>query len=91
MNLKGRCAALKVISFIRKYSNFVFFFRDCEDFNVLGFDCEWIPNDGPVALLQLATARGNMYLIRTCKMKQMPEDLRVRNIYIYTYIDSCVH
>lgn len=52
--------------------------RDCQDFNVLGLDCEWVPDYGQVAMLQLATGRGNIYLIRTCKMKKIPDHLKVR-------------
>lgn len=53
------------------------FCRDCRDFNVLGFDCEWISESRPVALLQLATARGNIYLIRLCKIGSIPRKLEV--------------
>lgn len=63
--------------------------RDCEEFNVLGFDCEWVHNRRPVALLQLSTARSNIYLIRLCKIQSVPPHLKVSRHYlrtVYTYV-----
>lgn len=50
----------------------------CKEFHVLGFDCEWVNEQGkrhPVALLQLATHRGLCALIRLCEMKRIPSEL----------------
>ncbi|EAT35135.1 AAEL012690-PA [Aedes aegypti] len=50
----------------------------CREFRVLGFDCEWVNEQGkrhPVALLQLATHRGLCALIRLCEMKRIPPEL----------------
>lgn len=55
-------------------------FRHCDEFNVLGFDCEWVSDytgRRKVALLQLATHRGLCVLIRLCKLKHIPSDLAV--------------
>lgn len=43
---------------------------------VLGFDCEWV-NDGPVALLQLATFNGVCALFRIGKIGFIPFKLKV--------------
>lgn len=53
--------------------------RDCKNYPVIGFDCEWVTIQGsrqPVALLQLSTHTGLCGLIRLCKIKRMPPDLR---------------
>ncbi|XP_055375314.1 exonuclease 3'-5' domain-containing protein 2 [Condylostylus longicornis] len=53
--------------------------NDCEQFRVLGFDCEWVNVGGsrrPVALLQLASHSGLCALIRLCKLKHIPMKLR---------------
>lgn len=50
----------------------------CREFRVLGFDCEWVNEQGnrhPVALLQLASHRGLCALIRLCEMKRIPQEL----------------
>ncbi|XP_017083906.2 exonuclease 3'-5' domain-containing protein 2 [Drosophila eugracilis] len=53
--------------------------KHCQNFKVLGFDCEWITVGGsrrPVALLQLSSHQGLCALFRLCHMKQIPKDLR---------------
>nr|XP_029720317.1 exonuclease 3'-5' domain-containing protein 2-like [Aedes albopictus] len=50
----------------------------CQEFRVLGFDCEWVNEQGkrrPVALLQLASHRGLCALIRLCEMQRIPSEL----------------
>ncbi|XP_065094912.1 exonuclease 3'-5' domain-containing protein 2 [Ochlerotatus camptorhynchus] len=50
----------------------------CREFRVLGFDCEWVNEQGnrhPVALLQLASHRGLCALIRLYEMKRIPQEL----------------
>ncbi|XP_055642855.1 exonuclease 3'-5' domain-containing protein 2 [Toxorhynchites rutilus septentrionalis] len=50
----------------------------CQEFRVLGFDCEWVSEQGnrhPVALLQLASHRGLCALFKLCEMKQIPPEL----------------
>lgn len=45
---------------------------------MLGFDCEWVSNQGkrrPVALLQLASHRGLCALIRLCMIYRIPQEL----------------
>ena len=48
---------------------------------MLGLDCEWVTELGgrrrPVALLQLATLDGLCVLVRLCRLRELPEDLRV--------------
>lgn len=47
---------------------------------MLGFDCEWVTTNGhkhPVGLLQLATHRGFCALIRLCRLRRIPAELRV--------------
>lgn len=55
-------------------------FRDLKEYNVLGFDCEWVSTTrrGPVALLQLATHRGVCALIRLSHMDIIPLELQVK-------------
>uniref|UniRef100_U5ESD1 Exonuclease 3'-5' domain-containing protein 2 n=1 Tax=Corethrella appendiculata TaxID=1370023 RepID=U5ESD1_9DIPT len=62
--------------------------KDCEEYNVLGFDCEWVNVNGsrrPVALLQLSSYSGLCALIRLCSIKKLPVELHEllndRNIY----------
>uniref|UniRef100_W8B176 Exonuclease 3'-5' domain-containing protein 2 n=1 Tax=Ceratitis capitata TaxID=7213 RepID=W8B176_CERCA len=53
--------------------------RHCHEYNVLGFDCEWVTVGGkrrPVALLQLSSQKGLCALFRLCHLKQIPKDLR---------------
>lgn len=60
--------------------------RHCEEFNVLGFDCEWVIVGGarrPVALLQLASHRGLCALIRLSHLQMVPSELKV-NIFSQT-------
>lgn len=61
------------------------YFRHLEEYNVLGFDCEWISQYRryPVALLQLSTHRGLCALIRLCKIKKIPDELQVWVIIFY--------
>ncbi|XP_055312171.1 exonuclease 3'-5' domain-containing protein 2-like [Sitodiplosis mosellana] len=51
----------------------------CDEYNVLGFDCEWVSHQGigrsPVALLQLSTHRGLCVLIRLWKLRYTPPEL----------------
>uniref|UniRef100_A0AAG5CUQ4 Exonuclease 3'-5' domain-containing protein 2 n=1 Tax=Anopheles atroparvus TaxID=41427 RepID=A0AAG5CUQ4_ANOAO len=52
--------------------------KHCQEYNVLGFDCEWVSNQGkrrPVALLQLASHRGLCALIRLCMINKLPQEL----------------
>ncbi|XP_050068742.1 exonuclease 3'-5' domain-containing protein 2 [Anopheles maculipalpis] len=52
--------------------------RHCQEYNVLGFDCEWVSYQGkrrPVALLQLASHRGLCALIRLCMINRIPQEL----------------
>lgn len=52
--------------------------RHCDEYNVLGFDCEWVPTGRhKVGLLQLATHRGLCALIRLCKLESIPDELKV--------------
>lgn len=53
--------------------------RHCDNYNVLGFDCEWVTVGGtrrPTALLQLSSSEGLCALFRLCCMKQIPKSLR---------------
>lgn len=50
----------------------------CEDFPVIGFDCEWWSIRGPrrqVALLQLASGGGLCILVRLCQMRWMTDKM----------------
>ncbi|XP_049857544.1 exonuclease 3'-5' domain-containing protein 2 isoform X2 [Schistocerca gregaria] len=52
----------------------------CQTIKVLGFDCEWVTSEKrshPVALLQLASSDGFCALFRLCKIKCVPDDLKV--------------
>ncbi|XP_058058316.1 exonuclease 3'-5' domain-containing protein 2 [Anopheles bellator] len=52
--------------------------KHCQEYNVLGFDCEWVNNQGkrrPVAMLQLASHRGLCALIRLCAISKLPQEL----------------
>ncbi|XP_052890506.1 exonuclease 3'-5' domain-containing protein 2 [Anopheles moucheti] len=52
--------------------------RHCKEYNVLGFDCEWVSYQGkrrPVALLQLASHRGLCALIRLSMINRIPQEL----------------
>lgn len=54
--------------------------RHCDEYKVLGFDCEWVSDYSgryPVALLQLATYREYCVLIRLSKLGHIPSELRV--------------
>lgn len=57
-------------------------FRHCEEYNVIGLDCEFISQyyRHPVALLQLASHRGLCALIRLCNLKKIPHELQVCHI-----------
>ncbi|XP_055312174.1 exonuclease 3'-5' domain-containing protein 2-like isoform X2 [Sitodiplosis mosellana] len=51
----------------------------CEEYNVLGFDCEWVSRWGsrqPVALLQLSTHRGMCVLIQLSQLRHIPSELK---------------
>lgn len=56
--------------------------RHCEEYSVLGFDCEWVTEPGygrgEVALLQLASHRGLCVLVRLSKLKHIPTELAVK-------------
>lgn len=55
-------------------------FRHCDEFSVLGFDCEWVTVGGarrPVALLQLTSHRGLCALIRLSHLQMIPSELKV--------------
>lgn len=57
-----------------------YFFRQCCELGVLGFDCEWVTVGGarrPIALLQLASHDGFCALFRLCRLKKIPPELRV--------------
>lgn len=51
--------------------------RHCNDYPVLGLDCEWynMYERHPVALLQLATNQGLCVLIRLCEIDYIPSTL----------------
>lgn len=52
--------------------------RHCEDFPVVGFDCEWWSIKGPrrkVALLQLASGGGLCILVRLHRLDSLPAQL----------------
>lgn len=56
------------------------YLRHCDEYNVLGFDCEWVTAGGarrPVALLQLASHRGLCALIRLSHLQMIPSELKV--------------
>ncbi|XP_031632967.1 exonuclease 3'-5' domain-containing protein 2-like [Contarinia nasturtii] len=54
----------------------------CDLYNVLGFDCEWVNKSQweggrqKVALLQFATHRGLCVVIRLCKLRYIPSELK---------------
>ncbi|KAG4068966.1 hypothetical protein HA402_005114 [Bradysia odoriphaga] len=50
--------------------------KHCNEYYVLGFDCEWSSKGGKAALLQLATHRGLCALIRLCKLRTIPDVLK---------------
>ncbi|XP_037038339.1 uncharacterized protein LOC119075879 [Bradysia coprophila] len=55
--------------------------RHCEAIPALSLDCEWVPppfspNRRPIALLQLATCQGLCLLIRLCRIRIIPTELR---------------
>ncbi|XP_062564694.1 exonuclease 3'-5' domain-containing protein 2-like [Armigeres subalbatus] len=52
--------------------------QHCEEYPVLGFDCEWWSNKGPrrkVALLQLASAGGLCLLVQLKRLSEIPQEL----------------
>lgn len=55
----------------------------CEEYNVLGFDCEWVVDAlgvrQDVALLQLASHRGLCVLVRLCEFGKIPSELQVNS------------
>lgn len=55
------------------------FHRDCENYKVLGFDCEWVTVGGsrrPISLLQLASQSGLCGLFRLNALRNIPAELR---------------
>lgn len=56
----------------------IIFYRDAEEYPVIGLDCQWTTGFGrnPVALLQVSSHKGNVVLIRLSK-SQIPHDLGV--------------
>lgn len=54
--------------------------EDLEEYPVLGIDCQWTPtfdgNRSRIALLQLATHKGNILLIALKKLTPIPYELR---------------
>lgn len=61
--------------------------RHAEEYNVLGFDCEWVTVGGtrrPIALLQLASHKGYCALIRLCHLQRIPPELRVSSMFQQT-------
>ncbi|XP_037025207.1 exonuclease 3'-5' domain-containing protein 2-like isoform X2 [Bradysia coprophila] len=51
----------------------------CNEYPVLGFDCEWVSETGgrrKIALLQLASYRGLCVLIRLCDLETIPSPLK---------------
>lgn len=56
-------------------------FRHCDEYNVLGFDCEWVIDQygvrQNVSLLQLASHRGLCVLVRLCEFGKIPSELQV--------------
>lgn len=60
-------------------------FRHCNEYGVLGLDCEWTCHPKgrqPIQLLQLATHRGLCVLIRLPYLKTIPSELQVTFITI---------
>lgn len=56
------------------------FFSHCDEYNVLGFDCEWVSRWGgrqPVAILQLSTHRGLCVLVQLSQLRHIPAELKV--------------
>ncbi|XP_058061319.1 exonuclease 3'-5' domain-containing protein 2-like [Anopheles bellator] len=54
-------------------------YQDCQDCNVLGFDCEWETYQGhrqPVSVLQLASPHGFCAVIRLSKINNLPWELQ---------------
>ncbi|KAG5683740.1 hypothetical protein PVAND_013005 [Polypedilum vanderplanki] len=52
----------------------------CKEFNVLGFDCEWVTVNNErrkVALIQLCSGEGYCVLFRVCKFSTIPLELRM--------------
>lgn len=64
--------------------NFYFFlltYRDSKEFPVVGFDCQWTQTfDGTrrnkIALIQIASHKGNVLLIQMSKLYTYPEELK---------------
>ncbi|KAJ0181438.1 hypothetical protein K1T71_003523 [Dendrolimus kikuchii] len=53
--------------------------RRCNTHRALGFDCEWVTENGrrqPVALVQLSSYDGYCGLFRLCCLKKIPESLK---------------
>ncbi|XP_031626495.1 exonuclease 3'-5' domain-containing protein 2 [Contarinia nasturtii] len=51
----------------------------CNEYNVLGFDCEWVSFAGtrrPVSMLQLTSHRGLCALIRLSHLQMIPSELK---------------
>lgn len=63
--------------------------RHCDEFSVLGFDCEWVVVGNvrrPVALLQLTSHRGLCALVRLSHLQMIPFELKVwLRIYYSTF------
>lgn len=56
------------------------YFSHCDEYNVIGFDCEWVSygkDRHPIALLQLESHRGYCALIRLCHLRKVPREVRV--------------
>lgn len=54
--------------------------RHCAEYNVLGFDCEWVVKEKSrqrVSLLQLTSHRGFCALIRLSHLQMIPRELIV--------------
>lgn len=70
----------------------------CREYNVIGFDCEWVSINGsrrPIALMQLATHRGLCALVRLCYLKRVPvalkdllEDFRIIKVGVVPLDDA---
>lgn len=65
--------------------------RHCKEYNVFGFDCEWVVDQygvrQNVALIQLASHRGLCVLVRLCEFGKIPSELQV-NLEGEIHIDT---
>lgn len=73
---------MKLVFILLKYGRFC---RHCDDYNVLGFACEWVRSGRvrrPVALLQLSSYHGLSTLVRLSQMSTIPPAVMVIVFYL---------